>query len=158
MEITPEQISIAEVIEDAFRDRRHRWKPKVSVSTRARTGRTPGGWCGCVERLKPAGDAIRYSPTDGMILVQLRQKDGRAVMTVADEGPGVSDTMKERLFERFVTDRKEPNQTGLGLAIVRTVAELHDGSVVLLDSDQGACFELSLGNFRLTDEKLRSPS
>ena len=60
-------------------------------------------------------NAIRYSPTDGMILVQLRQKDGRAVMTVADEGPGVGDTMKERLFERFVTDRKEPNQTGLGL-------------------------------------------
>jgi signal transduction histidine kinase len=45
-----------------------------------------------------------------------------------------------------VTDRKMPEQTGLGLAIVRSVAQLHGGSVELIDPEDGpgACFEMTL--------------
>ncbi len=157
-EMTPEMVQVDEVLRKAVAGQTAALEGKCvecklimePVSLRAE-----GAW------LRRAVDnllvnAIRYSPMGGTIHLRLEEKSGRAVVTVSDAGPGVSDAMRDRLFERFVTDRKEPNQTGLGLAIVRTVAELHDGVVRLLDSEEGARFELELGDFRPIDEN--SPS
>ena len=68
-----------------------------------------------------------------------------AWIQVKDSGPGVAPNMREQLFERFVTDRKESDQTGLGLAIVRSVAELHGGTARFVTTEEsGACFEFSV--------------
>lgn len=88
-------------------------------------------------------NALRYSPRGGTLTVRLHLDGPAAVLTVRDEGPGVADHLRTRLFERFVTDRAEPDQTGLGLAIVRAVAEQHGGGARLVDdAGPGACFEL----------------
>ncbi len=72
-------------------------------------------------------------------------RDGDVVLTVADDGPGVAEELREQIFERFVRgDGDRGSSSGLGLSIVRAVAESHGGSVVLEDADPGARFVVRL--------------
>jgi signal transduction histidine kinase len=68
--------------------------------------------------------------------------DGVARVEIRDDGPGVSASIKRRLFEPFATGRAEG--TGLGLAVSRRIVERHGGSLQLLDGPGGAAFEISL--------------
>ena len=61
-----------------------------------------------------------------------------------DDGPGVSPGNRAKIYDPFFTTRRETGGTGLGLGIVRALAEAHGGSVELLESEQGAVFELRL--------------
>ena len=65
----------------------------------------------------------------------LPDEDGEALIAidVINRGPGVAPEVRERLFERFVTTRRDTGGSGLGLAIVAAVAEQHRGSVQLVD-------------------------
>ena len=57
---------------------------------------------------------------------------GEAVITVEDDGPGISTELDHRVFERFVRGGRDGGRgSGLGLAIVRAVAQFHGGSVSL---------------------------
>lgn len=90
-------------------------------------------------------NAVRYGPPGSAVRVALAHDGDGAVLTVRDAGPGVSGPLRDKLFERFVTDRAEAGQTGLGLAIVRTVAEQHGGEARLVEVEgAGACFEMRL--------------
>ncbi len=64
-----------------------------------------------------------------------RSESGDLVLTFADDGPGVSEEIRERLFESFTTHGKKGG-TGLGLAIVQSIVEDHGGSVTV-DSEPG---------------------
>ena len=64
-----------------------------------------------------------------------RSARGELVLTFSDDGPGVSEEIRERLFESFTTHGKQGG-TGLGLAIVRSIVEDHGGSVSV-DSEPG---------------------
>lgn len=68
----------------------------------------------------------------------------RAVeLRVEDDGPGIAEAIRARVFEPFFTAR--PGGTGLGLAVVQTVVEAHAGQVTLVDSGLGgAAFRLTL--------------
>lgn len=158
-EMTPEKVRVADVIREAVKGQTAALEDKrieCRLTLNSVELQAAGTWVRrAVENLLV--NAIRYSPAGEIIVIELTGHDDRAVVTVRDAGPGVSEAMRDRLFERFVTDRREPNQTGLGLAIVRTVAELHDGNVTLLDSEKGACFRLDLGHFRPTDGSWHSP-
>lgn len=75
-------------------------------------------------------NALRFAPPSS--LVRVTADDGPArtlVIAVEDEGPGVPEDDRARIFERFFTTDAERRGTGLGLAIVRAVAEAHGGSV-----------------------------
>jgi two-component system sensor histidine kinase HydH len=66
-------------------------------------------------------------------------------LRVADDGPGVSAAVRERLFEPFTTGR--PDGTGLGLALVREIVQAHQGRIRLLAptaTEPGARFEIEL--------------
>ncbi|MGB5812197.1 MAG: GAF domain-containing sensor histidine kinase [Polyangiales bacterium] len=64
-----------------------------------------------------------------------RADDGNLVLTFSDDGPGVSEEIRGRLFESFTTHGKQGG-TGLGLAIVRSIVDDHQGSVSV-DSEPG---------------------
>jgi signal transduction histidine kinase len=90
------------------------------------------------ERLREAienlvGNAIKYSPIGEGIDVSLTLRNGEAVCSVSDRGPGLSPEDKGRLFGRFQRLSAKPTggegSTGLGLSIVKRIAELHDGRV-----------------------------
>ncbi len=61
----------------------------------------------------------------------------KVVLTVSDNGPGIPDGLKSRVFEPYYTSRK--NGTGLGLAIVSSIVADHNGFVRLLDNQPRGC-------------------
>lgn len=85
-------------------------------------------------------NAVSYSPRGGTVSVSLHREDGVAVMTIADEGPGVDPDDLERIFERYFTDRPTihliangeeiSTHYGIGLWIVRRNLEAFGGSAV----------------------------
>ena len=90
-------------------------------------------------------NAIRYNKQGGRIWLTVRSEGSNAILSVADEGPGVPPELRERVFERFYrvdTSRsRETGGTGLGLAIVKHGAESFGGSVSITDAESGgACF------------------
>jgi signal transduction histidine kinase len=91
------------------------------------------------------GNAIQHSPSGSKVTVELSGDPQHLVATVRDQGGGVDDAIRGRLFARFATTRHGEGGTGLGLAIVRAVAELHGGKAELEESGpSGAAFSLSL--------------
>ena len=77
--------------------------------------------------------------------------DGRVRMSVCDQGPGIPEAEREKVFARFHSVRPETegfgDHSGLGLAIARTIAEAHDGSLIVTDQPDGqpgACLVLEL--------------
>lgn len=82
---------------------------------------------------------IRHCPAGATIKVGLRQEAGRAVLVVADSGPGIPASEREKVFRRFYrldSSRTTPGN-GLGLSIVKAIAELHDASIELSDNEPG---------------------
>ena len=69
------------------------------------------------------------------VVLRLQEEDGRAVIEVEDNGPGLPVEGREKLLEPYVTTRKKG--TGLGLAIVRKIMEDHGGSLILGDAEGG---------------------
>jgi two-component system phosphate regulon sensor histidine kinase PhoR len=89
-------------------------------------------------------NAVNYSPEGGSITLASRQRDGRILMTVTDQGPGIPESDLRRVFERFYRVDKarsrgvrDPGGTGLGLAIVRHLVELHGGKVSAANAATG---------------------
>jgi signal transduction histidine kinase len=87
-------------------------------------------------------NACAALPDGGTVAVELLQRDGWAVATVSDSGPGVPDALKSAIFEPFFTTRSAGG--GLGLAAGRAIAERHGGTLELDASGPGATFVLRL--------------
>jgi two-component system sensor histidine kinase ChvG len=81
-------------------------------------------------------NAQRYSPAGKSVMVTVAQAEGGIRITVSDEGPGVSEPRKSKIFDRFYTTDADRGGTGLGLAIVDSVARAHGGRVSL-ESEPG---------------------
>ncbi|MDF3055862.1 MAG: creC [Rariglobus sp.] len=89
-------------------------------------------------------NAIEFSPSGGVVMVRLETEKtgagGRIRVVIEDQGPGVPQFARERIFERFYslprpfTERKS---TGLGLSFVREIAGLHGGSVEVMNRAEG---------------------
>lgn len=93
-------------------------------------------------------NAIKYSPDKNTIDIKLGVLNDAAVLDVIDQGPGISQEDRIRIFEPFYQGQRSPKGhikgTGLGLAIAHQYAQTHNGTLELLESDQGAHFRLSL--------------
>jgi two-component system OmpR family sensor kinase len=84
-------------------------------------------------------NAIRYTPRGGTVDVAVRDESGEAVLEVVDTGPGIPESHRERVFDRFYRmEGSEGPGSGLGLAIVKSVADRHGASVTLGDRADGA--------------------
>jgi two-component system sensor histidine kinase ChvG len=85
---------------------------------------------------------------ESRVEARLGSDAGEVVLTVSDDGPGISEGNRDKVFTRFYTARPEGTKkgSGLGLAIVEAIAEAHGGSAALLDegSQKGACFAVRL--------------
>ena len=80
------------------------------------------------------GNAVRYVPPGGQVVVGLAVDDGRLQLTVEDDGPGIAQALRASVFERFVRGMgHDVAGSGLGLAIVRQAATRLGGRVSLRD-------------------------
>jgi hypothetical protein len=81
----------------------------------------------------------------GHITVRVEHTAGRAVLEVADDGPGIPVEVREHLFEPFFTLRRQGRGSGLGLAVVYGIATEHGGEVdVRSELGEGARFIVRL--------------
>lgn len=92
-------------------------------------------------------NAERHAATK--VRLALAETDGMAVLTVADDGPGIPPEHSEEIFERFTRLDESRNSdsggTGLGLPIAREVAQIHGGTVELVMGDgPGATFRMTI--------------
>ena len=94
-------------------------------------------------------NAIKYSPPETEVSVSVSSGDAAVMISVADQGYGISGQDLNRIFDKFfrvprVQDAGVPG-TGLGLALVREIAELHGGSVsVVSKMNEGSTFMLRI--------------
>jgi two-component system OmpR family sensor kinase len=94
-------------------------------------------------------NARAHTPPGTPATVRVAERDGAAVLEVADEGPGVPPEDRDRVFERFY--RADPSRTraagggaGLGLAIAAEIARAHGGTLELVPTEAGATFRLTI--------------
>ena len=90
-----------------------------------------------------ARDAV--TDDGGKITISVARRGGRAVLEVADNGPGVAEEYRDRLFEPFFTLSRKGRGAGLGLAVVYAIASAHGGDVELVSgAGEGARFVVRL--------------
>jgi len=82
-------------------------------------------------------NAVRYTPQGGKVDVRISREKGKTVLTVIDNGPGISTELQQRVFDRFF--RLVGNNTqgcGLGLAIVKQIADLFHITINIRNNDE----------------------
>jgi signal transduction histidine kinase len=82
------------------------------------------------------------------VVVELRTEGADAILTVTDDGPGIPEPDRERVFDRFTRlddgRARDAGGSGLGLAIVRELVRRHHGTVTLHDAGPGLRAEIRL--------------
>lgn len=94
-------------------------------------------------------NAIKYSPEGGYVKVSNESESDGVVIKVEDNGPGIPDSEKERIFERFYrlddSRARDTGGTGLGLAIAKEAVVMHGGTIEITDAqEQGSIFRIKI--------------
>jgi len=103
-------------------------------------------------------NAIQYTQTDGKIDVSATCSPAGTLIEVTDNGPGIPDSDKARVFDRFHRGENalgsHTHGSGLGLAIVQAIARQHGAIVRLLDgpSGRGLCVQIQFANIARRQE------
>jgi signal transduction histidine kinase len=85
----------------------------------------------------------RAKRPDATIVVSGSRSGGVVHLRVADNGPGIPDRLKDRLFSAFQASERSGG-TGLGLPVAEELVRLHGGAIVLEDTAEGACFCITI--------------
>ena len=103
-------------------------------------------------------NAIKYTPPGSIICIRGIKADGKAQISVEDNGPGIPDEMKPHIFEMFYTGKTtiadSHRSLGLGLALCRSIIEEHNGTLVLTNHAPHGCnfiFTLPLSEVTLNE-------
>lgn len=90
------------------------------------------------------GSLVENSRQAGAGRVRLAAKEtgGEILLTVADDGPGIPEADRARIFEPFFTSRRAAGGTGLGLPIARSLLASHGGTIALAAAERGTRFEI----------------
>ena len=103
-------------------------------------------------------NAIKYTPPGSVICIRGTKTDGKAQISVEDNGPGIPEEMKSHIFEMFYTGKTtvadSHRSLGLGLALCHSIIEAHEGTLVLTDHDPHGCnfiFTLPLSEVTLNE-------
>ena len=91
-------------------------------------------------------NACEAVPPDGHVTVGIRVDDARCMIRVADDGPGIPDDVKPRIYEPFFSTKE--GGTGLGMSIVHSLVSQHGGSIDLETGPRGTTFEVTLPRWR----------
>ena len=84
-------------------------------------------------------NAVTHTPAGTRVVIEAREVDGRVELAVDDDGPGVPDSIRERIFSPYVRGEHSGDRpgSGLGLYLVQQFAQFHGGSARCLTSERG---------------------
>lgn len=148
-----ESVKVATVASRVVEGFRMRGDGRVSIEIDSSAGEiealvSPDRLAQVLENL--LANAVSFSPPDGVVGVSVSVEGTEAVVSVADRGPGVPDSQKQRIFDRFFSYRKGlpdsgERHVGLGLSIVRSIVDGYGGSIQVRDREGGgSVFEIRL--------------
>jgi signal transduction histidine kinase len=94
-------------------------------------------------------NAVKYSKGEAVIHTYLQHKGKQCIIKIADNGIGIADEEKPRIFDRFYRvgneDTRTTKGTGLGLFIVKEIVKAHGGTMEVLDNEpEGTVFKINL--------------
>jgi len=94
-------------------------------------------------------NAVKYSPDKSDIKIHLHKKDDQVILVFADQGFGIPDKEKKKIFRKFYRigneDTRSTKGTGLGLYIVKEIVEAHRGKITVNDNQpRGTLFTITL--------------
>lgn len=100
-------------------------------------------------------NAVKYTPPGSDILIETRRRGREAVVSVADNGGGLSDEAKQRVFDMFYTaagkSADSRRSLGLGLALCKSIITAHGGTITVADHQpHGAVFTFTLPTEEVT--------
>lgn len=100
-------------------------------------------------------NAIKYTPQPGIVRLSVEGNSDEFTITVSDNGPGIPEHERERVFERFVRLENERNSpgNGLGLSLVQAVVRLHAATLELSDNGPGLKVTIRFKKRRQADSK-----
>lgn len=83
-------------------------------------------------------NALKYTPPHSKIRISTRKEQDKAVVTIADNGPGIADEVKEHVFDMFYSGANQVADSrrslGLGLSLCRSIIREHGGEITLTDN------------------------
>ena len=94
-------------------------------------------------------NAIKYSEDGGLIQIQLDVRDRHLIFSIADDGLGISDADKKKIFDRFYrVDKARTRQKGgfgLGLSLAKQILDILNGTITVKNNQpKGSIFEVRL--------------
>lgn len=102
-------------------------------------------------------NASKYSPIDSKIILKAFVNKNRLIYEVIDEGDGIEDNQKRKVFDRYITssssNSKHRKGLGLGLAICKSIVEAHGGRIIVKDNQpKGSIFHCEFPYEGVTNE------
>lgn len=97
-------------------------------------------------------NALKFTPENGEVIVQITPKNEDIEITIKDSGPGIKQENQSLIFERYRQTKTGEHKegSGLGLAIVKKIMELHNASIkVLSKPNEGTSFSFSLPIYQM---------
>ncbi|MBS4786325.1 MAG: sensor histidine kinase KdpD [Clostridiales bacterium] len=103
-------------------------------------------------------NAIKYTPVGSHITLSAGMSEGKVLVKISDDGPGISDEDKDKLFERFYTAENKRGDgrrgLGLGLSLCKSIVTAHGGTISVTDNfPHGACFAFTLNVSEVKDHE-----
>lgn len=95
-------------------------------------------------------NAAKYTPTNGKVALSACVEDNRVRLSVQDNGVGIPDEIRERIFDLFAQakgpDERARDGLGIGLALVKKLVEMHGGTIAVVSDGvgRGSCFTVEL--------------
>lgn len=154
MEIFIEKVNLAKLVQENVNQHQSIAADKeqrlIFVSDTDRTVYVPADPSSMTEVLNNLiGNAIKYTNKGGQVKVHLSANDNEARVEVSDNGPGIPEELRPRLFSKFYRAERSlisgTRGTGLGLYISKTIIELQNGTIGLTpDNGHGSTFYFTL--------------
>lgn len=149
IELQKEEFNLSEVLQNTIHDKAEQYRLTHEITASIPEDVTMKGDALAIASMviNLLENAEKYSPANSKTHVELVNRDRYIVIRVSDNGIGIRDEEKEKIFEMFYRvgneEMRKSKGTGLGLYIVKNVAILHNGKVFVKDNKpNGTVFEI----------------
>lgn len=144
-----QEINFADLVEGCVDDFRNRF-PQRMITEEIQEGLYLNGEALLLQMLvnNLVENAMKYSPRDSVITIRLIGTDNEVLLSVTDEGMGIADEEKQKIFDKFYRVGNENTRsakgTGLGLFLCSKIVKSHNGYISVTDNQpQGCTFTVS---------------